>query len=134
MTDEEIAIWQAIIDEAYVGFLKVVADGRSLSVDQVQALADGRIYTGQQALDLGLVDQLDNLSGAIQRAAELGGIEGEPRIVEYQPALNLFQGLWQIAHPTDPLTKVLALLDQRHQVGHLSFDRTRTGIRSHFHN
>jgi protease-4 len=117
MTDEEIAIWQAIIDEAYVGFLKVVADGRSLSVDQVQALADGRIYTGQQALDLGLVDQLDNLSGAIQRAAELGGIEGEPRIVEYQPALNLFQGLWQIAHPTDPLTKVLALLDQRHRPG-----------------
>jgi protease-4 len=117
MTDEEIAIWQAIIDEAYEGFVKVVADGRSLSVDKVKTLADGRIYTGQQALELGLVDQLDNLSGAIHRAAELGGIEGEPRIVEYQPTLNLFQGLWQIAQPTDPLTKVLALLNQRHRPG-----------------
>lgn len=117
MTDEEIAIWQAIITEAYEGFVKVVADGRSLSADKVKELADGRIYTGQQALELGLVDELGNLSDAIQRAAELGGIEGEPRIVEYQPPFNLFQGLWEIARPADPLTKVLALLEQGYRPG-----------------
>jgi len=50
MTDEEIAVWQAIIDEAYQGFVQVVADGRRLPVEQVKSLADGRVYTGQQAL------------------------------------------------------------------------------------
>ena len=111
MTDEERATWQAIIDETYEGFVQIVADGRGLSVDDVKALADGRVYTGQQALKLGLVDHLDNLPGAIQRAAELGGIEGEPRIVEYQAPFSLFQGLLGLARPSDPLTEVLAILE-----------------------
>lgn len=114
MTDAEIAIWQTIIDEAYAGFVQVVADGRGLPVDDVKKLADGRVYTGQQALALGLVDRLDNLPGAIQRAAELGGIEGKPRIVEYQPPLRLFQGLLGLARPTDPVAVVVDLLGQGH--------------------
>ena len=114
MTEEEIAVWQAIIDEAYVGFVQIVADGRRLPVDKVRALADGRVYTGQQALELGLVDKLDNLPGAIQRAAELGGIEGKPRIIEYQPPLRLFQGLLGLARPADPLAQVLTLLSYEH--------------------
>lgn len=114
MTEEEIATWQAIIDEAYEGFVQIVADGRGLAVDQVKPLADGRVYTGQQALELGLVDQLGNLPEAIQRAAELGGIEGQPRIVEYAPPFNLFQGLFGLARPADPLAEVLALIDRGH--------------------
>jgi protease-4 len=112
MTDEERTAWQAIIDETYEGFVQIVADGRGLSVDEVKELADGRVYTGQQALELGLVDQLGNLPGAIQRAAELGGIEGEPRIVEYQPPFGLFQGLWGLARPVDPLAEVMAILER----------------------
>ncbi len=114
MTDEEIATWQAIIDEAYEGFVQVVAEGRGLPVDQVKALADGRVYTGRQALGLGLVDRLGNLPDAIQRAAELGGIEGEPRIVEYEPSLGVFQGLFKLTRPADPLANVLELLDRGH--------------------
>jgi protease-4 len=113
MSDEEIATWQAIIDETYEGFVEIVASGRGLPVDEVEELADGRIYTGRQAMELGLVDELGNLSAAIQRAAELGGIEGEPRIVEYQPPLSVFQGLFGLTQrPADPLSEVMEILDR----------------------
>jgi protease-4 len=92
-TAEEIAHWQEITDEAYERFVGVVAEGRDLDLEEARELADGRVYTGQQALELGLVDQLGNLSDAIDLAAELGGIEGEPRIIEYQKAPNLVQTL-----------------------------------------
>ena len=114
MTDEEVAVWQAIIDEAYQGFVQVVADGRKLPVDRAKKLADGRVYTGQQALGLGLVDKLGNLPDATKRAAELGGIQGEPRIVEYKEPLNLFGSLFNLSRPTDPVGEVMTLLDRGH--------------------
>ncbi len=112
MSDEEQASWQAIIDETYEEFVQIVAEGREMPIDEVKKLADGRIYTGRQALELGLVDQLGNLSAAIRHAAELGGIEGEPRIVEYQQPLNVFQGLFGMTHPADPLSNIMELLDR----------------------
>jgi protease-4 len=83
-TEEEIAHWQGIIDEAYEQFLGVVVQERDLDPEEAREMADGRVYTGQQALDLELVDRLGNLPDAIELAAELGGIEGEPRVIEYQ--------------------------------------------------
>jgi protease-4 len=112
MSDKEKSSWQTIIDETYEEFVQIVADGRELPLDEVRALADGRIYTGRQALELGLVDQLGNLSAATQRAAELGGIKGEPRIVEYQQPLGIFQGLVGMTRPGNPLSNVMELLDQ----------------------
>lgn len=56
MTAEQKAIYQAIVDEAYEQFVGIVAAGRSMSVDDVKTLADGRIYTASQALDNGLID------------------------------------------------------------------------------
>jgi protease-4 len=91
MTEEEEAIWQAIIDEAYGQFVAIVAEGRDLPEEEVREIADGRIYTGKQAMELGLVDELGNLPEAIDRAAELGGIEGEPRLVEYHRPPTLFE-------------------------------------------
>jgi len=82
MTPEEKRIWQDIIDEAYGQFVGIVAEGRSLPVEKVRELADGRVYTGQQAIDLGLADEEGNLPDAIKLAAEMGGIKGEPRTVE----------------------------------------------------
>jgi protease-4 len=93
MNEEEKAIWQAIIDDAYDDFVGIVADGRGMSEQAVRELADGRVYTGEQALALGLVDRLGNLPDAIARAAELGGIEGEPRIVEYRPPAGFLETL-----------------------------------------
>lgn len=85
LTPEQQEIFEALVDESYDQFVEIVADGRpDLSVEEVRELADGRIYSGRQALENGLVDELGNLDDAIAKAADLGGISGEPRIVEYE--------------------------------------------------
>ena len=81
MSDEEQAIFQEIVDETYGRFVAVVARGRNLPEEQVRGLADGRIYTGQKALELGLVDALGYHQDALDAAAELGNIVGEPRVL-----------------------------------------------------
>jgi protease-4 len=63
-------------------FIEVVAEGRSLDLAEVELLADGRVYTGQQAKSILLVDDIGDLHDAIKLAGELGGIEGEPRVME----------------------------------------------------
>ncbi len=110
MTDEEKEIWQTIIDQAYNGFVQIVADGRDLPVEDVRSLATGQVYTGQQALDLKLVDHLGNLPDAINRAAELGQISGEPRIKEYLAPLNMFQTLFSLTPISDPVSSLVDLL------------------------
>lgn len=72
MTPEEQGIFQGLIDEAYDGFVKVVATGRRLSETRVRELADGRIYSGSQAKGLGLVDRLGDVDVAFSRAKILG--------------------------------------------------------------
>lgn len=83
-TEEQIAIEQAIVDELHTMFVLDVAEGRNMPEQDVRALADGRPYTGKQALELGLVDMLGNLEEAIDQAAQLGDIDGEPEIIEYR--------------------------------------------------
>ncbi|MBK6327346.1 MAG: signal peptide peptidase SppA [Chloroflexi bacterium] len=83
LTPGQRAILESITNEAYEEFVRVIADGRHLSEEEVRVLADGRVYSGRQALANGLVDQLGNFQDAITKAAELGGISGEPRVVEY---------------------------------------------------
>jgi len=84
MTTEEKQILQSMIDDVHQQFVQAVAQGRKLDLKKVEELADGRIFSGRQALALGLVDELGNLQDAIKAAAVLGGIEDEPRIV-YPP-------------------------------------------------
>jgi protease-4 len=110
MTEEERAVWQAIIDQAFDRFVSIVAEGRGLPVAEVEQIADGRIYTGLQAQEMGLVDELGDLQDAINAAAELGGIEGEPRTIEYQPEHSLMQQLFGKLEPNDPLSEMYSLL------------------------
>lgn len=84
MRDEEQAIFQDIVDETYGRFVDIVARGRNLPLEQVRKLADGRIYTGQKALEVGLVDALGYQQDAIDAAARLGNIDGEPRVLHYR--------------------------------------------------
>ncbi len=96
MTEEERAYWQALIDETYDGFVQIVADGRGMSVEQVRQLADGRVYTGLQAVELGLIDEVGYFEDAINKAAELGGISGEPRVVEFFPESGFWDSLYGV--------------------------------------
>jgi len=77
--DEE-ALMQELVNQAYQRFVDAVAEGRNLPRDRVLQVADGRILTGSQARDAGLVDELGDFRRAVQLAAELGGIRGEPRL------------------------------------------------------
>lgn len=81
LTGEEKEYADSVVMESYEDFISEVAEGRNLSKSEVRALADGRIYTGTRAKELGLIDGYGNLYDAIDKAAELGGIVGEPRIV-----------------------------------------------------
>jgi protease-4 len=82
MSDEERGLLQTVMDDVHKQFMEAVAEGRALELTDVQALADGRIFTGRQAKDAKLVDELGNLEDAIQLAADVVGIEGEPKVVE----------------------------------------------------
>ncbi len=66
----------------YEQFITAVAEERRLDIDSVRTLADGRVFTGEQALRHGLIDQVGDLHQAVQVAAEMAGIAGEPTIVK----------------------------------------------------
>lgn len=100
MTAEERAIIQAMVDDMYNQFVAVVAEGRKMDPARVRQLADGRIYTGNQAKELGLIDELGNMYDAIEGAAQLAGIKGKPKIKEYgriSPLAVLFGASEQIS-------------------------------------
>lgn len=81
MTQQEKELIQVTINEAHRQFITDVAQGRNLSEEQVREVADGRILMGETALKLGLVDELGNLEDALEVAARLGKIEGEPELI-----------------------------------------------------
>ncbi len=83
MTEEERQILQEMVDDIYIQFVRAVAEGRHMNESEVLELADGRILTGRQAKELGLVDELGNFQDAIDLAAEMAGIKGKPKVVEY---------------------------------------------------
>jgi protease-4 len=81
MTESDRRLLQGVVTDAYEQFVEVVSSGRGIPEDSVRAIADGRIMTGRQALAFGLVDTLGTFEDAKRIAAELCGIEGEPRLI-----------------------------------------------------
>jgi protease-4 len=82
ITPKEREYLQGVINQLFDQFVNAVAEGRKdLPREKVLQLADGRIYTGEEAQKLGLVDQLGGYEVAVKAAAELAGIKGEPNIV-----------------------------------------------------
>jgi len=94
LTEPERQILQGVMDDVHSQFIEAVATGRRMDRAKVEPLADGRIFSGRQALALGLVDELGDLADAVDRAARLVGITGRPRIV--QERRSRFS-LWDLA-------------------------------------
>ena len=82
MGTDDRRILQAVMDDVHDQFIEAVAEGRSLDIAAVRTLADGRIFTGRQAVEAKLVDELGDLDDAVRIAADMVGIEGEPTLVE----------------------------------------------------
>ena len=91
ITPEEKKIVQGVIDNVHQQFIQAVMDGRKLDRWKVAQVADGRILTGEQAKQLGLVDQIGNLQDAIDTTANMVGIVGKPNILYPKKRFSLWE-------------------------------------------
>ena len=81
MTPAERDYLQSLVNEMYGQFIHDVADGRKLKVDDVKAMASGRVWTGDQALGLKLIDRIGGFQDAVDETAKAVGIHGEPSLI-----------------------------------------------------
>lgn len=82
MSPEEREYMGALLDRVYNQFVDAVSEGRNMAREEVTKRAEGRLYSGEEALEAGLIDRIGTFDDAVQLAAEMGGIEGEPKIVK----------------------------------------------------
>lgn len=106
MTPQEKSLIQSVLDNVHQQFVQAVAEGRKLDRSKVAQVADGRILTGEQAKQLGLVDQLGNLQDAIDTAAKMAGIEGKPVVLYPKKRFSLLELL--IEGITEAILKTLS--------------------------
>lgn len=88
LSEEDLRLFQGLIDEAYTDFVKAVSDGRKLDEERVRGLADGRIYSGRQAHDAKLVDHLGGRDLAFERIKDLSDAP-DASLVLYRPIVDL---------------------------------------------
>jgi protease-4 len=81
MTPEDKAYLQGVLDNIFQQFLRDVAHNRKIPLAKMKTLAEGRIYSGEEAKQIGLVDEFGNLTDAIEKAGRLGGIKGKVKAV-----------------------------------------------------
>ena len=81
LTEREKAYFQGLIDDMYVDFVEAVAAGRRMDVEAVRALADGRVFTGRDAREKKLIDEIGNFQDAVDLTASLAGITGKPSLL-----------------------------------------------------
>jgi len=93
MTEEDKRYFQQLIDNVYNQFKTTVSITRGINKNDLATIADGRVFSGEQAQDLNLIDELGNLNDAIAYAAKQGGIEGDPELVHYPEKKSLLQEL-----------------------------------------
>lgn len=91
LTDEERAKVQKLVDEIYRGFVQKVADGRKMSYEDVDKIAQGRVWTGNQAKEIGLIDEIGGLEEAVKKASSLAKLSEKPDVVYYSGSW----GMWR---------------------------------------
>ena len=111
-TDQEISIIQEYVNQTYERFLSLVGESRKLSLADVENLAEGRVWTGKQAYDLGLVDDLGGLSQAITVAAELADLGKDFEIEEFP----------RVRTPAEAIAELLEVRQDGISLGGTSFD------------
>lgn len=79
-TEKDRELFQELIDDIYRQFVQAVSENREIPLEEAEGLADGRVYSGLQAQERGLVDALGNFTDAVELAAALAEIEGKPRL------------------------------------------------------
>ena len=108
MTPEEKKIMQEVLDNVHQQFIQAVADGRKLDRAKVAEIADGRIMTGEQAKNLGLVDQMGNLQDTIEITAKMVGISGKPNVIYPKKRLSIWELLMR-----DMASAVIDVLNEK---------------------
>jgi protease IV len=101
MTPEELEIFQSIVDESYSEFVDVISEGRKIPEDRVREIADGRVYSGSQARELGLVDSFGGLDEASATAGRLAGAR-DTTLVRYVQEPTLTETLLARLAPQKP--------------------------------
>src|ERR1700734_349328 len=81
LTPTEQAYMQSLIDNMFGQFIQAVADGRGMKFDDVKAIANGKVWTGEQALDMKLIDKVGDFESVVKDTAKSVGISGEPTLV-----------------------------------------------------
>jgi protease-4 len=110
LTEAERELLQSLIDSSYSQFVSAVAEGRGLAEEQVRSFADGRVFSGAQALELGLVDELGDEERARELAASLAGLDPQKtRPSEFGAAPRRFAGLLPGRSALRALSQVLSL-------------------------
>jgi protease-4 len=93
MNDSDKAYFQDVVDNSFTQFLDVVARERKMDKEKLLTYSNGRVFTGLQAKEYGLIDSLGTFEDAIRITSRMAGIEGEPRIVREKKRFSIFEEL-----------------------------------------
>jgi protease-4 len=107
-TEAQRAAVSGWMDRIYANFVARVAQGRKLSPDRVREIAKGRVWTGVQAKELGLVDEVGGFYDAVAKAQSLAGLTGEPRLRRMTPGASPFEALEKILGISSASARTLA--------------------------
>lgn len=109
LSDEERAIFQGVIDDLHGRFVSLIAKERRIPEDRVRAFADGRVYTAQQAKDLGLVDRVGYLEEAVEAAKQTARLP-EARVIMYHRPRDYRSNIYSGTPVPEPLQPSLLQL------------------------
>lgn len=104
MTDKERAYFQELARDVHEQFKDEVSKSRKIQRAKMDEYADGRVFTGRQALSIGLIDKLGGLDKAVDEAAKRGGIKGKPRIVKGEPKEGILKELRHFLESYTPIS------------------------------